>query len=127
MIFPYSTSIFPPVPVLEVLLSAPAMDDWQGPLTAIIDSGADISIVPSAILQLLNSQALRPVVLSSQWRDRHNLYIYKVDIRVDGVIFPAIDVAGDPRSDDILLGRNVLNRLDMRLEGPVLRTHLLLD
>ncbi len=125
MILPYSTSIFPPVPVLEVLLSAPAMDDWQGAFTAIIDSGADITIIPFTIVQSLNSLALRPVVLSSQWRDRHSAYIYKVDIRVNGMIFPAVDVAGDPGSEDILLGRNVLNRLDLRLEGPSLRTHLL--
>ena len=124
MILPYSTLIYPPVPVLEVLLSAPAMDDWQGAYTAIIDSGADITIVPFAILQSLNSPVMRPVVLSSQWRDRHSVYIYKVDIQVDRMIFPAVDVAGDPGSGEILLGRNVLNRLDLRLEGPALRTHL---
>ena len=126
MILPYSNLIYPPAPVLEVLLSAPAMDDWQGAYTAIIDSGADITIVPFAILQSLNAPAMRPVVLSSQWRDRHSVYIYKLDIRVDKMIFPAVDVAGDPGSGEVLLGRNVLNRLDLRLEGPALQTHLLM-
>jgi hypothetical protein len=41
------------------------------------------------------------------------------------VVLPAVDVAGDPYSAEMLLGRNVLNRLDLRLEGPALRTHLL--
>ena len=46
-------------------------------------------------------------------------------VREGGTILPAVDVAGDPFSDEILLGRNVLNQLDLRLEGPALRTHFL--
>ena len=46
MIRPYSSSISPPVPVFDVVLSAPALDDWHGPFTAIIDSGADFTIIP---------------------------------------------------------------------------------
>ena len=125
MIRPYSSSISPPVPVFDVVLSAPALDDWHGPFIAIIDSGADFTIIPLIVIQALESPAIRPAVLSSQWRDRHAVYVYKVDIRVGEMVFPAVDVAGDPGSDEILLGRNVLNRLDLRLEGPALRTHLL--
>lgn len=41
IIHPYSTAYFPPVPVLNIELSAPEIDDWHGPFTAMIDSGAD--------------------------------------------------------------------------------------
>ena len=54
-----------------------------------------------------------------------SVYVYEVDLRIGQMVLPAIDVAGDPFSDEVLLGRNVLNRLDLRLEGPALRTHLL--
>ena len=59
------------------------------------------------------------------WQDKRNAYVYEVDIRIGEIVLPAIDVAGDRVSDQILLGRNVLNKLDLRLEGPKQRTHML--
>ena len=149
------TGNFPPIPVLDVVLSAPASDHWSGSFTAIVDSGADFTIIPLVLIKSLDAPVIRPAVLSSQWRDRRSVYVYKVDIRVGEIILPAVDVAGDPFSDEIILGRNVLteycaniltrisifaqlqakkssdinarssNRLDLRLEGPALRTHLI--
>ena len=149
------TGNFPPIPVLDVVLSAPASDHWSGSFTAIVDSGADFTIIPLVLIKSLDAPVIRPAVLSSQWRDRRSVYVYKVDIRVGEIILPAVDVAGDSFSDEIILGRNVLteycaniltrisifaqlqakkssdinarssNRLDLRLEGPALRTHLI--
>ncbi len=124
MIQPYLQEIFPPKPVLDVMLSTPGLDNWSGSFSAIVDSGADFTIIPLALIKPLYAPVIRPAVLSSQWRDKHTVYIYKVDIRVGEIILPAVDVAGDPFSDEILLGRNVLNQFDLRLEGPALRTHL---
>jgi hypothetical protein len=121
----YLQTIFPPIPALDIVLSAPASDHWGGPFTAIVDSGADFTIIPLALMKSLDAPVIRPAVLSSQWRDKHSVYIYKVDIRVGEITLPAMDAAGDPFSDEIILGRNVLNRLDLRLEGPALRTHLM--
>ena len=125
MIQPYLQAVFPPIPVLDVVLSAPASDHWSGSFTAIVDSGADFTIIPLALIKPLDAPVMRPAVLSSQWQDKHSVYVYKVDLRIGEIILPAVDVAGDPFSDEIILGRNVLNRLDLRLEGPALRTHLI--
>lgn len=125
MIQAYLQVIFPPIPALDVVLSAPASDHWSGSFTAMVDSGADFTIIPVALIKSLDAPVIRPAVLSSQWRDRRSVYVYKVDIRVGEIILPAVDVAGDPFSEEIVLGRNVLNRLDLRLEGPALRTHLM--
>lgn len=125
MIQVFSHAYFPPMPVLNVSLSAPASDDWNGPYLAVVDSGADFAIIPLALLSPLDPPVIRPAMLSSQWQDRRPVYVYEVDLRIGDMILPAVDVAGDPYSDEVLLGRNVLNRLDLRLEGPGLRTHLL--
>lgn len=66
----------------------------------------------------------RPAVLSNQWQERRPVYVYEVDLRIGGKVLPAVEVAGDPFGDELLLGRNVLNLLDLRLEGPALRIHL---
>ena len=113
------------MPVLDLSLSTPGSNGWNGPFTAVVDSGADFTIVPLALLKPLDAPVVRPATLSSQWQDKRSVYVYEVDLRIGTMILSAIDVAGDPFSDDVLLGRNVLNRLDLRLEGPSLRTHVL--
>jgi len=125
MIQAYSHASFPPIPVLQVSLSAPESNDWHGLFAAVVDSGADFTVVPLEWLRPLDPPAVRPAVSSSPWQDRRSVYVYEVDLRIGHVILPAVDVAGDPYGAEMLLGRNVLNRLDVRLEGPALRTHLL--
>lgn len=122
---PFSNAYFPPMPVVDVWIASPTEQTWVGPFTAIIDSGADFAIVPSSLLLPLNPPVVRPATLSSQWQEEHSVYVYEIDLRLGDITLPAIDVAGDPFSQDILLGRNVLNLLDIRLQGPEQITHLL--
>lgn len=125
MIQPYSQHHLPPAPILDLFVSLPDRHDWYGPYVALVDTGADFTIVPLSIMRSLQARALTRITLSSQWHERHPLFLFKVDLRITGRVWPATDVAGDPNSDEVILGRNVLNRLDLRLEGPKLRTHIL--
>ena len=125
MIHPYSTEHYPPAPVLDVYLSLPDSYDWHGPIQAEIDSGADVTIAPWSILALLGAPAIDEIAVLRQWRDRHVMRLFQADLRIGDILLPAIDVASDRRSRDLLLGRNVLNRLDLRLEGPKLHTHIM--
>jgi hypothetical protein len=121
----YSREIHPPAPVLDIYLSAPDSQEWRGPFQAQLDSGADVTIIPMSFIADLHVPAIDEIALISQWRDRHVMHLFQVDIRIANLLLPVIDVASDRWSKEILLGRNVLNRLDLRLEGPKLRTHIL--
>ena len=125
MIQDYDRQRLPPLPVLDVWLAIPDSSDWHGPYTAMVDSGADLTIVPLAFLRQLNAPYLRRATLRTQLSQRQSVGLYEVDVRLGDLVFPGLDVAGDIASNEILLGRNVLNRLDLRLEGPKLRTHIL--
>ena len=57
---PYSSRYHPPMPIVEIALSAPGADFSLGPLPAIIDTGADITTVPKEYLVRLGA----PVVAS---------------------------------------------------------------
>lgn len=122
---PYDQNRVPPIPVIDVWLVIPDNNDWHGPYTAIIDSGADLTIVPLGLLRQFQAPYLRRAVLRSQWKERQVVFLHEVDVRIGDLLLPAIDVAGDDFSQDVLLGRNVLNRLDLRLDGPKMRTFLL--
>jgi predicted aspartyl protease len=125
VIEPYATEYFPPIPVLEVSLAVPLTSDWHGPISAIVDTGADFTIIPESLLEPLQLPPVRQAVIRSQWHVGERFHLYRLDVRIGGLIFPSIEVAGDPISDDFVLGRNLLNYLDLRLEGPRQRIYLL--
>lgn len=125
MIRPYDRNRMPPIPVLDIWLAVPDSNEWHGPFAAIVDSGADLTIVPLGLLRQLEAPYLSRAVLRSQWEERQVVFLHEVDLRVGDLLLPGIDVAGDNSSQEVLLGRNALNRLDLRLEGPKLYTHVL--
>jgi len=118
MSYPYSTRYYPPMPAVEVALGAPEADYSLGPLSSIIDTGADITIVPREYLMRLNAPVVGSGHLRSPWGGRYNVKIYEVNMRVGEHDLYEVEVAAEPGGREVLLGRNVLNQLDLRLDGP---------
>lgn len=118
MTIPYSADYTPPAPVLNVVLRYGDERPSFGPLEAVVDTGADATIIPESIARQLRATPLNPAQLETQWGDVHPVTIYLLDIEVDDRLLPGIVVAGDPAADEIILGRNVLNRLALFLDGP---------
>ncbi len=51
--------------------------------------------------------------------------MFTVDIGIDQLCLPAVEVVGDERGNEIILGRNVLNKLRLLLDGPNALTKML--
>ncbi len=83
----------------------------MGPLTALVDSGADGSIIPLVHLAELRAPTTVEVPVRGTWSDSRTMLLYLIDIELDGIKLPGIEVIGDPESDEIILGRDILNRL----------------
>lgn len=118
MQYPYSSRYHPPMPAVEVALGSLEADFSVGPLPSIIDTGADITIVPREYLMHLNAPVVASGYLRSPWGGRYSVKIYEVNMRVGGHNLYEVEVAGEPGGREVLLGRNVLNQLDLRLDGP---------
>lgn len=121
----YQTSYYPPMPVLHIEISSPSEDDWHGPYLSIVDSGADFSIAPMALLNSIDAPIDHSSAIRSPWGERQAVDVYEIDVRIANAVLPRIWVAGDPTTDQILLGRNLLNYLDIELDGPKLELRLL--
>jgi predicted aspartyl protease len=115
---PYSQSYVPPAPVIEVWLAAPGTAGTAGPFTALIDTGADASVVPKSILLTLGAPSLFEAQLRSPWGEPHPVVVYLADIVIGQERFPGIEVAADESDTDIILGRNILNKVPLFLDGP---------
>src|SRR6266852_5997206 len=119
MRFPYDTHRYhPPAPHLAIRLGLPDESLAVGPLQAFVDTGADASLVPLRYIDQLGAEAENQRNLRSQWGERRQVDIYVLDIAIGGVRLPSITVVGDDISDEIILGRDVLNKLIVTLNGP---------
>jgi predicted aspartyl protease len=87
-------------------------------IEAVIDTGADATIIPVRHLRQIGARPTFEGHLRSQWGERREVFLYLVDLRIGGLLLPSSFVVGDDQGDETILGRDVLNKLDIRLKGP---------
>ena len=116
-----------PIPIVPVRFRRLAESIATESYTAIIDTGADMTIAPAKILIDLEAQDVQETNLISQWGDAHPVVLYLVDLDINGQIFPGVFVAGDETASEVILGRNLLNLLPLFLDGPQRTTYLIDD
>lgn len=78
--YPYNTAYDPPIPVCKVTLNAPATGR-RIELNAIVDTGADGTIVPLCYLEGIGTRRTFETGLRSQWGERRTVFLYLVDYR----------------------------------------------
>jgi predicted aspartyl protease len=120
---PYDSTYRPPFPVLAVVLRSE--DGTVGPLAALLDSGADATVVPSHLLEEIAALEGEQATLRSHFGDTRLVQTYLANIEVDGHVLPGVYVVGDDEGDEIILGRDVLNKLPLFLDGPQQQTEVL--
>jgi predicted aspartyl protease len=121
---PYSQDYFPPAPVLPVSIAVPDGSHTRGPWLALVDTGADGTFVPTEMLEELQAPLVYMTNVRSHLGERlHRVPVHKVDIVLfDSFRLSGMEVVGDDWGDCIIIGRNVLNRLRLDLDGPGERT-----
>lgn len=118
--YAYDTEIDPPAPLLPVSIASP--DDVTAVVLvrAIVDSGADMSVVPVALardlgLPRVGRVRVRGVVAGA------NALVYAASIGLAGRSHTHDVLA---MGDETIVGRDVLNRFVVTLDGPGLRASL---
>ncbi len=108
----------PPMPALRVRLNRLGGAAGTASMEAIVDTGADMTIAPEWMLEQLGAIKAIETALVTQWGERHPVTLYLVDIEINGLRLPGVYIAGDENAADVILGRNVLNKLPLFLDGP---------
>jgi len=113
----YNPAYYPPAPILEVVFIAQPHGAKSAASMGFLDTGADMTIAPKRLLQLLEARPLAFKYVRSYIGERRSVRTYAVDVVIDGITLPGIEVIGDDIREP-LLGRDVLNRLRLVLDGP---------
>ncbi len=122
---PYNKTYVPPFPTLPVTLGEGA--SRVGPVPALIDSGADTTLVPVDLLDQIGVGEGEQVTIRSHFGERQIALLYLVPLSIAGAHLVGIYVVGNEATDEIILGRNVLNKLSLLLDGPAQQTDVLDD
>lgn len=115
--FDYDRSHLPPAPV--VTLTVDGYSDSAPPATiqALVDSGADGTMLPTAVLQKIQASYVDSVRMSGitgivERRDR-----YRVCLQIGDIVIKGIDAVAIGSENEGLIGRDVLNQLIVTLNG----------
>ncbi|MBI1879499.1 MAG: hypothetical protein HYR94_14985 [Chloroflexi bacterium] len=122
--YDYSADYSPAIPVCPVYLGPGGGKPTLGPLEAFIDTGADITVIPAKYLLQIRAKRVSRGRARSLWGDARTVDVYSVALTLNGLNIAALRVLADDQSDEIVLGRLILNRLKIVLDGPATQTEI---
>jgi hypothetical protein len=115
----------PPFPALTTYLRNG--DERIGPFLALLDTGADVTFVPVDLLQEIEAMAALKATVRSHFGELQPIQLYIVGFQVENLTLASTYVVGDEIGDAIILGRDVLNKLPLFIDGMQAQTELLDD
>lgn len=116
--FTYNRDYLPPFPALEIVLSLPGRPQPTVSLSALVDTGADVTLLPLNELTHIGARFINDARVSGLFGGRESVGIYAVTIRISHQQIHAVRVAGVPIFTDAILGRDVLGQMIITLNGP---------
>lgn len=122
---PYNRTFRPPFPTLDVYLRNG--DRATGPFPALLDTGADVTFVPTNLLMEIEALEAFSGRVRSHFGESRPAQLYVVAFQVETFTLASSYVVADDNGDVIILGRDVLNKLPLFLDGVVQQTDLLDD
>lgn len=111
--FPYDARRSPPAPVLPVRLGPPNTEPVTA-VAALVDSGADVTVLPEGLPQALGlPQVSEVTVRGVTGTARVPVYAAEVEAAGRRRIVEVVGLGGEA-----LLGRDLINRRVVTLDGP---------
>lgn len=112
--FPYDSRRTPPAPVLPLRVGTPGVEPSVA-VPALIDSGADITVLPHTLVASLNLPQVGYLTVQGVGGMTQRALVYAAEIEVRG-LRRIVEVVG--MGGETLLGRDVLNLWVVTLDGP---------
>lgn len=115
--FDYDNSYHPSAPVLEITVQDADLAEHQASLIALVDSGADASMIPIHILENIGATYITTKGMRGVMGPANPVDMYLVRIQVGETIVPIVEVIALQQGAEAIVGRDVLNYLVVTLNG----------
>jgi predicted aspartyl protease len=116
MEYPYSRKFEPPAPVIKITLISPANENSIFSHQALIDTGADITTIPQAVIDGLDLMPARDIIAIGYDNTVSIRLTYYVNVRIEDFEFFPLEILSSP-GKDFLIGRDILNQWTIVLDG----------
>lgn len=107
----------PSMPVITIGVSKPGGKTAAATLEAIIDTGADGTLIPLNILTAAGAKLIDSAHLRGITGHREPVALYLATIHIGPIQIHGVRVAAMLPDDEAILGRDVLNKLEILLNG----------
>lgn len=108
----------PAMPILDVGISRPGAPTPAVFVEAIIDTGADGTMIPIHLLKAIGVPTVGSAFIRGITGDRQPVEFYVVTLHLSDLQVYAVQAAGLMEGDTAILGRDVINQLNLALLGP---------
>lgn len=116
---PYDTNYSPPAPVLSVAFLSPSNPSLNFTANALLDTGADITVIPDWLPSRLQLIPVGDAFIAGIDGISRHLVVYELHLAIGQLSLQYMRVVAAPIAE-FILGRDVLNQLDIHLNGPQL-------
>jgi hypothetical protein len=109
-----------PLPVISIILTD-AGGQTTPPLLAVVDTGADGTLVPREVLRQAGfkpSRQRRKLLSPGYALESETVIGYALALRIGSLELPEIEVYSSRKMSEVILGRNVLNQFVFTYDGP---------
>lgn len=112
--FDYDATRYPPAPVLPLLVGRPGGAPSVS-LMALVDTGADITVIPQTVARRLRLPAIGSLLVRGVGGTARPTPVYSAVVELVGVreVIEVLALGEEP-----LVGRDLLNRWTLVLRGP---------
>lgn len=114
--YEYDLAYLPAMPIVTIQIGRPdAAPSLTSP--ALVDSGADATMIPIRHLKQVNAIKRQQVFIRSVSSRRVGAYLYTLSLQFAHYERQRINVVGNQDTDETILGRDILNHLVVTLDG----------
>jgi hypothetical protein len=108
--YEYDRSYWPAFPVLELTITG-AEIELQRTVQGLIDSGSDATQIPASMLRSIGARETDQRWVRDLSGIRYPVEMYTVQIAIGSLVLPGMEVVGRERTNEIIIGRDVLNQM----------------
>jgi len=115
--FEYSTHYNPAAPIMEIGISAVENSGLQRTITALVDSGADGTMIPINVLRAVGATFVERRNMRGVTGERVRVNLYAIVVYIGSHPIYGIRAVAVPSETEAILGRDALNQLIVTLNG----------